>query len=277
MSGGMTGWDEITCQRGHEQHDTKEVVIHLGGGHGYHDYPSIPRRFSDRFEMEIWDPEKYPVDHGVWCPAHDTVSETIDQQRIWEPCETILMLEAFRYCDTFIDIGSQLGWFSILAARAGLDVVAIEADPIVAEVCERNIERNLQDTNVSDVRCRRVQSDVPPLLLPLGDDRVAVKIDIEGNEADAVKMLEHVMDGVDFMLIEISPCFNDTYPDLVCGLIEGGFNAYLVPEKSMPPARLQELPEDLVIWDLGGDLEEVRATVAGWRQQNVLFVRDGVW
>lgn len=273
----MTDWSEITCQRGHTQHDTKKVIVYLGGAHGYRDLPPIPRRFTDRVEMEIWDPEKYRVDDGPWCPAHDTVSETIDHQLIWEPCETILMMEAFRYCNTFIDIGSQLGWYSILAVRAGLDVVAFEADPVVAEVCERNIEHNFKYPNVFDVRCQRVQSDTPLLQLPLGDDRVVVKIDIEGAEADAVKMLAGIMGNVDFMLIEISPCFNDTYPDLVCGLIESGFNAYLVPQKSLPPARLQILPDDLVKWDLGSNLEEIRATVAGWDQQNVLFVRDGVW
>lgn len=272
----MTGWEMISCQRGHEQHDTREIVVSLGGPTKYRDLPSIPRRFADTFEMEIWDTARYPVDDGLWCPAHDAVSETLVSHGIWEPAETTLMLEAFRYVDTFVDIGAQLGWYSVLAARAGLNVVAFEADLDVAAVCNRNMARHAHLLAHFGVHIVRVGPEAGQLVSP-SNERIAVKIDIEGAEADAVAMLAGAMDNIDFMLIEISPVFNDTYPDLVAGLIELGFNAYLVPTKQFPPASLQILPDDLAIWDLGSDLEEVRATVGGWHQQNVLFVRDGVW
>jgi len=276
MSGGMTGWDEISCQRGHEDHDTREVVVTIGGPTRYTDLPSIPWRFADTFEFEVWDTKKYPVDDGPWCPAHDAVSETIISHGVWEPSETILMLEAFRYCDVFIDIGAQIGWYSTLAARWSLDVLAIEADPVVAEVCAHNIKYSGGGPDFQ-MKVWRVDEDtyLNPSQVPEG--RLAVKIDIEGAEADAVAMLGGVIDRIDFMLIEVSPVFNLTYPDLVAGLIERGFDAYLVPTKERPPARLEILPDDLERWNLGSDLDHVRETVGSWHQQNVLFVRHGAW
>jgi len=276
MTGGMTDWPEITCQRGHDHHETREFTIVFSGPTAYRDLPSIPRRFSDTFEMEVWDTEKYPVDGGPWCPAHDAVSETLLSLGVWDPAETILMLEAFRYCDTFIDIGAQLGWYSILALRSQMNVVAFEADPIVCDVLERNMARHAEFLGHYSVQAERVgpHSSIP---FPETDDRLVVKIDIEGAEADAVKMLEPLMPQIDFMLIEISPCFNDTYPDLVIDLIRRGFNAYLVPQKSIPPARLEILPDDLVDWDIGSNFDDIKKLVASWDQRNLLFVRDGAW
>lgn len=277
MSGGMTGWDEISCQRGHEDHDTREVIVTIGGPTRYADLPSIPRRFSDTFEFEVWDTAKYPVDDGPWCPAHDAVSETIISHGVWEPPETILLLEAFRYCDVFIDVGAQLGWYSTLAARAGLAVMPIEADPLVMDVCARNIKRNKSGDVYDSYRVWRVDEETYLLPTSVPEGRLAVKIDIEGAEFEAVKMLEGVIDRVDFMLIEVSPVFDEGYPELVASLIETGFTAYLVPTKEMPPARLEILPLDLERWDMGTDLDHVRETVGSWHQQNVLFVRHGAW
>ena len=273
MNGGMTDWDQITCQRGHTHHDTRTITVTIGGPTAYHDLPSIPRRFSDTFDMEVWDTDKYPVDDGPWCPAHDAVSETLISLGVWDPAETILMLEVFRYVDTFIDIGAQLGWYSILATRVGMNVLAFEADLAVAEVCERNIANNASLLTTQKIVEERIGPDSKPLTDP-GDHRIAVKIDIEGAEADAVKMLAPVMDNVDFMLIEISPCFNDTYPGLVRGIMDQGFRAYVTPTKQVPPARLEIFPEDIKALEMEGDVE---ALVETWHQENVLFVRDGVW
>jgi hypothetical protein len=271
----MTGWEMISCQRGHDTHDTREIVVSIGGPTKYRDLPAIPRRFTDTFEMEIWDTAQYPVDDGPWCPAHDAVSETLVSHGVWEPAETTLMLEAFRYCDTFIDIGAQLGWYSILAARAGLNVYALEADLDVAEVCNRNIARHAQTSSHFGVHVARVGPTLPALgdAWPT-DERIAVKIDIEGAEADAVAMLAGAMDMIDFMLIEISPVFNDTYPELVRSLMDSGFRAYVTPTKQMPPARLEIFPDDLREFEMEGDVE---ALIKTWHQENVLFVRDGAW
>ncbi len=40
-----------------------------------------------------------------------------------------------------LDLGANVGWFSVCAILAGADVIAFEPVPAIADVCQRNIER----------------------------------------------------------------------------------------------------------------------------------------
>jgi FkbM family methyltransferase len=51
-------------------------------------------------------------------PATDLVSARLWQERAWEPFETRLWLRAQRDGDTVIDVGANLGYFSLLSALA---------------------------------------------------------------------------------------------------------------------------------------------------------------
>src|SRR5437899_13034470 len=90
----MSAWPEIRCQRGHDYHESIVAEVKLGGPTGYHDYPPIPQRFARSFGMAIFQWELYAGD-GAYCPARDTVSETIDLLGVWEPPETIMALSVF--------------------------------------------------------------------------------------------------------------------------------------------------------------------------------------
>jgi FkbM family methyltransferase len=140
--------------------------------------------------------------------------------------------------DTFWDVGANIGFYSILAARlvgpAGF-VVAVEADPKVAEILVRNFEANqLSNARVISgavtdhtglVRLGRAPAtgwtglyygkpdewiDVPAftgdsLLKSLGTNRVdAVKIDVEGAEACVLAGMTDVLSKMrPLLLIEV--------------------------------------------------------------------------
>jgi hypothetical protein len=269
----MTQWDEIRCQRGCETHPTREVHVWLGGPTGYRDLPSIPRPLSTEFDLLIWDTDQTPVDGGPYCPARDAVSETIQSHGVWEPVETIVMLDCFRRSpdNVFVDIGAQIGWFSKLAQEWDMPVVAVEADPVVCGVLEHNIGLRSQDSwwNI----CQwRVDDDLEAFCPRPGPPmNVTAKIDVEGAEPEAVEMLfrSFPLSSIDYMMIEISPVFHDRYPAMVRRIMEAGFAAGVLPEKSLHPPPFNGVV-DLAYSDNPAVFSE---WVATWHQQNVLFVR----
>jgi hypothetical protein len=120
-------------------------------------------------------------------------------------------------------------------------------------------------------------------LVGFADRRIALaKIDIEGAEEHAVDLLWLSIEKglVDHLLIEISPVFNDSYPDLVVRLLEAGYEAWVMPDKQIPPVPFEKFPQDLEanrLWPASftGELGVVRETVRRWHQHNVLFSRSG--
>lgn len=267
----MRHWDAIRCQRGCDIHFTRHVDIHLGGPTRYRDLTPIPHRFAAQFDIEIWDTEEHPVDGGSYCPAHDAVSETILSHGVWEPRETTVILaalEALGEHATFLDIGAQIGWFSTVAGHHGYPVMAIEADPDVADVLRRNLDSTGTDHAVTVMRVGPNTGLTTPILPYTVDPaRFVAKIDIEGAEPDAIDALRrHIVNGsIPFILMEISPVFHDRYPAMVSDLFAFGYRAFLMPPKSRPPFVINEL-SDLA------PLEFTDAsTVADWHQEDVLF------
>lgn len=72
------------------------------------------------------------------------------------------------------------------------------------------------------------------------------------------------------MLIEVSPVFDGYYPDMVVDLIGAGYDEFVMPPKRYPPTQIRSLAD---FPPLTGTVGEIRRTVAGWHQEDVLFVR----
>lgn len=276
----MAAWDAIACQRGHNDHVAKLVHVDLARPHGYADLTPVPERLARSFDVMVWDPGTYPVDGGAYCPAHDAVSETIADQGIWEPAETVLTLSACSAAPpnaTVVDFGSQIGWFSLLAASCGLGVLAVEADPENVRLLTLSATANGWADWVQKL-CTRIGPDtdaLPPRRIALA------KVDVEGAERDAIRMLWPSIEAglVDHLLVEVTPVFDGYYPDLVADLVRAGYRAYVLPPKSTPPTVLDRLPADLEPLRIDGlDDAALRELVGSWTQEMVWFAGpDATW
>jgi hypothetical protein len=272
----MTAWPEIRCQRGCEKHLSRQVRVSLGGATPYYDLTRIPMDLAVEFDMEVWDTDVTPVDGGPYCPSRDAVSETILSMGVWEQRETVMALRVFKENPgkLFLDFGAQIGWFSLLAAANGVKVVAFEADA----------------DNARLLNFSAIQNDVAHLVL-VNEGRIGpgthvvyvdreialVKIDLEGAENEAIRMLDPALGAslVERMMVEISPVFDDYYPDLVTDLMFGyGFRAFLLPPKQTPAIQLTGDPNELVHWEMKGTVAAIKDFVADWHQEDVWFVRE---
>ncbi len=274
----MRWWPEITCQRGHTTHESTLVDVDLSVPHGYADLPPVPPSLARSFGMFVWDPSVHPVDGGPYCPAADAVSETIVRQRIWEPAETILTLTACKAAvpDLVVDFGAQVGWFSLLACSCELDVLAIEADAENVGLLRASAQANGW-AGVIDVVHDRITEATETL--PAGAIALA-KIDVEGSEREAVRMLRPSIEAgaVDHLLIEVTPVFADYYGTMVADLVRDGYRAWRLPPKSIPPVRFATFPDDLEPWRIS-DLPraDLIALVDSWHQEMVWFSRPDAW
>ncbi len=73
--------------------------------------------------------------------ADDSIIGPAIERGAWEEHETALFLAHLRPGDRVVDLGANVGWYSVLAILAGCEVHAFEPVPAIADVAERNLRR----------------------------------------------------------------------------------------------------------------------------------------
>ncbi|MES1199718.1 MAG: FkbM family methyltransferase [Pseudomonadota bacterium] len=79
------------------------------------------------------------------CRLEDRIPRTIHNFGVWEPNATALFESILRPGDVCVDIGANIGYYTLLAAKLVGEsgcVVAIEASPAIFAQLHRNIEHN---------------------------------------------------------------------------------------------------------------------------------------
>lgn len=258
---------EIGCERGHATHEALWIEVALGGPTVYHDYPPVPERLARRFGMWVFDWRSYHREPGPYCPASGIHSQAIAETGIWEPPETVMALmvmDSAPVGSRVVDMGCAVGWYSLLAASYGMDVLAWDGDAEALRLLRRSAEDNGWDIRTRGDRITPATEPMAPAPCRLA------KLDLEGAELDGVRVLwPSIRAGlVDHILIEVSPVFAGYYPGLVRALVTAGYRAYLIPDKRTPPYPLEDPGRDLTPLCKPGVLNE-------WEQRSVWLRREG--
>lgn len=204
------------CQAGHERHERILVDTELG-------------------KMWVFDWDKYKGFDG-YCTGQDDISRTLKLYGVWEPAESKVIrgvLEAGDRSKKVLDIGAHIGWYSLMAARMGYQVMAIEADSENCELLKLNAQLHgikVAGTQAPEITIYNFWIDQSKKDIQLSGDFELVKIDIEGAEQHAIKMIESsfTKGHVQNLFMEISPVFNDSYPALVEKLRGYGYMPHLL-------------------------------------------------
>lgn len=78
-------------------------------------------------------------------PRDEVITRMILHDGTWEPSETAVLRSLLRRGDTFIDVGANIGWHTLIAAKAvGPEghVIAFEPAPVSFEILRHNAEVN---------------------------------------------------------------------------------------------------------------------------------------
>jgi FkbM family methyltransferase len=188
------------------------------------------------------------LDHAVQLYVHGEqdqfVSRRIREEGVWEPYETSLLLALLQPGDVFVDVGANIGYFSVLAASVvGAEgaVFAFEPDPDNCRLLQASadlngqqqlitvVEAGLADTqgeghlflsedNLGDhqIYAADTSRDSVPIALYNGSDYLAerldridlVKVDTQGSEFQVMVgllPLLRTLPRIPRMIIELTP------------------------------------------------------------------------
>lgn len=277
----LSGGPEERCGAGHDRHATTGVPVRLMG-QLLPDWPTIPPGWGSCFHLTVFDAGRYEgVNEAMaaaggtepvgYCPGDDEVSRSVLLHGGWEGYETVTAMALLVGGDgVVVDVGAHVGWYTMLAARAGYDVLAVEAAAETCAVLEANAA-----ANGFAGRVRAVRGFVGSATAPVapGQRIRLLKVDIEGLEWEAARVFEPALRAgdVDFALVELTPIFDNSRWEEAAELFDAcGYDAHLVASKAWPdPAGFGR--------DVPGALRALpfSATVA-FRQENVVFARRGL-
>lgn len=202
------------CQAGHLEHDRRSAPTYLG-------------------DLTVYDWDKYKGYNG-YCTGQDDISQTLIKYGKWEHPETLMIKKLLnsgdRNCPVW-DFGAHIGWYSILAGQLGYPVAAFEGDAENVDVLKINAKNRGVEKRLM-VFPEWVGGTSKKIGLQEGMDIELVKADVEGNERFVIAMIDDWLKArrIKNLFIEISPCFNDSYPALVAHIEECGYRAYTTPD-----------------------------------------------
>lgn len=286
----------LACQVHEGSHDTKQVGVNLEGQLPILDLPPVPEHLATHFDMFVYDwPEYFVTEMGnetmpkftkdgktLYCPGQDIISYCIDRQGTWEGYETLLMLDIFSEdnSDLVIDFGSHIGWYSLLAAKWGHDVVSVDTSDENMALYERSMNLGDKLKDAKNVTTVLGQIDKDAKKIKATDENVQLlKCDIEGYEPEAFEMTKELFEKkkIKYAIFEISPVFNDKYPKLTEDICKLGYDVYQIPSKGWEHTdefAQEPLKTTIEHCNLTDQVASVPEYVSTLHQENFLFIRQ---
>jgi hypothetical protein len=232
----------------------------------------------------------------------DAVTETIREYGCWEPDETEIVLELLPPDEAgsgyFVDVGAQLGYYSLIAASCGYKVLSFEYDVDVFATLIENIRMNGFQNLITPQRryvcdtadgvakgVRRVSIDSLADAFDFNSYGIRLlKVDVEGFDPSVIRGAMGCFQkrSIFAAIVEISPKFEkrtpfSQYMKMAADVESLGYKVYDI---GIAPKRRLSIDHDHLARLAGRELTsfdeaEVRAMIGAKEQTNFLFVRTG--
>lgn len=117
--------------------------------------------------------------------------------QFYEPITTLVLQELLRPGDTFLDVGANIGFYSLVLTltHPGLRVVAFEPNPKVHALLRRNVSANRFHQITCEAPALSDAEGTAPLYLSRSDHSASLRSDFEGRFLSSVVVPTLTLDG----------------------------------------------------------------------------------
>ena len=208
----------------------------------------------------------------TWTPGHN-VANYIREHGFWAQQESYMLYKVLsKYSGTVVDVGSNSGYFSLLAHSLGSKrIIAVDPNEVHNEVFsksirENNAEEHIQIVNkfVSDSKYQRmfdgwtghselinddlshvVETTALKDLAP--DGAIFLKVDVEGAEPEVFRSAGNLIkDGkFPFIMFEVTYTLNDHETDGMLIDLEEYYDLFLLNDNSSIPVTARRISQHL--------------------------------
>jgi len=205
------------------------------------------------------------------CNTRDLVQRYIWVWHEWEPAQSAYVRATLKPGDLFIDVGANVGYYSVLAGSLGARVVAIEPSPSIFARLKEHVEMNAVNGRLLQIAVSDTEGELPiyrsddtntgcttlvqergyafegvvpvlPIATALTSDEIRtmrlMKLDVEGVAVEAVRGLMPALAHTrpDFeVLSELDIDDDPAWPGQVAEMFAAaGFNAYALDNRYGP-------------------------------------------
>jgi hypothetical protein len=174
--------------------------------------------FGKELKMRIYNYDYYKeinlVNDGL-----DIISMCLKStDNCWEPYQTELTKEILKDGNNiFVDIGSHLGWYSLLGASLNNYNIYIDNNDNPSEIFLHNVKINNFEDKITFFKQFVDENFNLDNIISKDKHIRLIKCDIEGYEIEFTeKILQRLQEKtIDYLILEITPKFRDNYPETV--------------------------------------------------------------
>jgi len=233
--------------------------------------------FGATIKMRIYD-YNYYSQKKINNDGLDIISHCIKStNNCWEPYQTEITKEILKGGNNiFLDVGSHIGYYSLLAASLNNHVYSIDINENSSNIFLHNVEINNFQDKINFFK-QYVNENFNLNNIISKDKHIRlIKCDIEGYEIEFVeKIFDRLQNKtIDYLILEISPTLRDNYHEMALKIKSLGYDIYdigLSPQRKLDNSTdMTSLKDKLINID---NLEEMRNYINSFpeKQSNFLF------
>ena len=160
----------------------------------------------------------------------DIISKSIRDRKTWATFQTEIMIEILKGGNHyFVDVGSHIGYFSIIANLLGNKVLSIEKNSVYSDVLDKTITNN-KISNINNILIKKMElNDQNQKELVITGERIrCLKVSVNGNEILVLNIFRDLMKEkkIDYVITNYAK-YNSVGFIFLLKLIKGyGYNIY---------------------------------------------------